>query len=42
LNAIFDEDVPRKLVRSLPRLGIHTMVDTQCGGIKNGAIVKLI
>ena len=38
----FDEDVPRKLARSLPQHEIHTVVSMQWGGIKNGALLKLI
>jgi hypothetical protein len=34
--------VPRKLARSLPRHEIHTVVGMQWGGIKNGALLKLI
>jgi hypothetical protein len=42
LKVFFDEDVPRKLARSLPRHEIHTVVGMQWGGIKNGALLKLI
>jgi hypothetical protein len=42
LKVFFDEDVPRKLARSLPRHEIHTVVSMQWGGIKNGALLKLI
>jgi hypothetical protein len=42
LKVLFDEDAPRKLVRSLPLHEIHTVVDMQWGGIKNGALLKLI
>jgi predicted nuclease of predicted toxin-antitoxin system len=42
LKVFFDEDVPRKLARSLPRHDIHTVVSMQWGGIKNGALLKLI
>jgi hypothetical protein len=42
LKVLFDEDVPRKLVRSLPRHDIHTVVGMQWGGVKNGALLKLI
>ena len=38
----FDEDVPRKLARSLPQHDIHTVVSMQWGGIKNGALLNLI
>jgi hypothetical protein len=42
LKVFFDEDVPRKLARSLPRHEIHTVVSMQWGGIKNGALLTLI
>jgi predicted nuclease of predicted toxin-antitoxin system len=42
LKVLFDEDVPHKLTRSLPRHEIHTVVSMQWGGIKNGALLKLI
>jgi hypothetical protein len=42
LKVLFDEDVPRKLERSLPRHEIQTVVSMQWGGIKNGALLKLI
>jgi predicted nuclease of predicted toxin-antitoxin system len=42
LKVFFDEDVPRKLARSLPRHEIHTVVSMQWGGIKNGALLELI
>jgi uncharacterized protein (DUF433 family) len=32
----------RKLARSLPRHEVHTVVSMQWGGIKNGALLKLI
>ena len=32
----------RKLARSLPQHEIHTVVSMQWGGIKNGALLKLI
>jgi hypothetical protein len=38
----FDEDVPRKLARSLPQHEIHTVVSMLWGGIKNGALLQLI
>jgi hypothetical protein len=38
----FDEDVPAKLARSLPRHEIHTVVSMQWGGVKNGALPTLI
>jgi hypothetical protein len=42
LKVFFDEDVPHKLARSLPRHEIHTVVSMQWGGIKNGALLTLI
>jgi hypothetical protein len=42
LKILFDEDVPAKLTRSLPRHEIHTVVSMQWGGIKNGALLVLI
>jgi hypothetical protein len=42
LKVLFDEDVPRKLARSLSQHEIHTVVCMQWGGIKNGALLKLI
>jgi predicted nuclease of predicted toxin-antitoxin system len=42
LKVLFDEDVPRKLARCLPRHEIQTVVAMQWGGIKNGALLKLI
>jgi hypothetical protein len=42
LKVFFDEDVPRNLARSLPRHEIHTVGGMQRGGIKNGALLKLI
>jgi predicted nuclease of predicted toxin-antitoxin system len=42
LKVLFDEDVPGKLARSLPRHEIHTVVTMQWGGIKNGVLLKLI
>jgi predicted nuclease of predicted toxin-antitoxin system len=42
LKVLFDEDVPAKLARFLPRHEIHTVVTMQWGGIKNGALLKLI
>jgi hypothetical protein len=38
----FDEDVPRKLARFLPQHEIQTVVSMEWGGIKNGALLKLI
>lgn len=42
MKVLFDEDVPRKLARSLPRHEIHTVVSMQWGGIKNGVLLTLI
>jgi predicted nuclease of predicted toxin-antitoxin system len=42
LKVLFDEDVPAKLARSLPAHQIQTVVTMQWGGIKNGALLKLI
>ena len=42
MKVLFDEDVPGKLGRSLPRREIHTVVSMQWGGIKNGALLTLI
>jgi len=42
LKVFLDEDVPRKLARSLPQHDIHTVVSMQWGGIKNGVLLKLI
>ena len=42
MKVLFDEDVPGKLARSLPRHEIHTVVSMQWGGIKNGDLLMLI
>ena len=42
MKVLFDEDVPAKLARSLPRHEIHTGVTMQWGGIKNGDLLNLI
>jgi hypothetical protein len=42
VKVLFDEDVPRKLARLLPRHEIRTVVSMQWGGIKNGALLTLI
>lgn len=42
MKVLFDEDVPAKLTRALPRHEIHTVVSMQWGGIKNGALLTLI
>jgi predicted nuclease of predicted toxin-antitoxin system len=39
---LFDEDVPSKLARFLPRHEIYTVVGLQWGGITNGALLALI
>ena len=35
MKVFFDEDVPRKLARSLTQHEIHSVVSMQWGGIKN-------
>ena len=42
MKVLFDEDVPDKLARLLPRHDIHTVVTMRWGGIKNGALLELI
>jgi hypothetical protein len=42
LKVLFDEDVPAKRARALPRHEIHTVVDLQWGGINNGALLALM
>jgi predicted nuclease of predicted toxin-antitoxin system len=42
LKVLFDEDVPGKLARFLPRHQIHTVVSMQWGGVKNGELLTLI
>lgn len=42
MKVFFDEDVPLKLARYLPRHEIHTVVSMQWGGMKNGALLQLI
>ena len=42
MKVFFDEDVPRKLMRFLPQYEIQTVVSMQWGGVKNGALLKLI
>jgi predicted nuclease of predicted toxin-antitoxin system len=42
LKVLFDEDVPAKLARFLPRHDIHTVVSMEWGGIKNGSLLTLI
>lgn len=42
MKVLFDEDVPQKLARLLPRHEIHTVVSMEWGGIKNGALLTLI
>jgi predicted nuclease of predicted toxin-antitoxin system len=42
LKVLFDEDVPHKLARLLPRHEIHTVASMKWGGIKNGALLMLM
>ena len=42
MKVLFDEDVPGKMARFLPQHEIHTVVAMEWGGIKNGALLKLI
>ncbi len=42
MKVLFDEDVPRKLARSLLQHEIQTVVSMEWGGIKNGALLQLI
>ena len=42
MKVLFDEDVPRKLIRFLPQHEIETVVSMEWGGIKNGALLTLI
>jgi len=42
LKVLFDEDVPRKLVRFLPGHEIQAVVSMGWGGIKNGELLELI
>ena len=42
MKVLFDEDVPRKLMRFLSRHEIYTITGMQWGAIKNGALLKLI
>ena len=42
MRVLFDEDVPAKLARSLPRHTVDTVVTMQWGGIKNGELLTLI
>jgi predicted nuclease of predicted toxin-antitoxin system len=42
LKILFDEDLQGRLARSLPQHEIHTVVTMEWGGIKNGALLKLI
>ena len=41
MKVLFDEDVPQKLARLLPRHEIHTVVGMEWGGIKNGDLLSL-
>ena len=42
MKVLFDEDVPHKLIRFLPQHEIETVVSMEWGGIKNGALLRLI
>jgi predicted nuclease of predicted toxin-antitoxin system len=42
LKILFDEDVPQKLARLLPRHETHTVVGMKWGSIKNGELLSLI
>ena len=42
MKVLFDEDVPRKLIRFLPQHEIRTVVSMEWGAIKNGALLVLI
>lgn len=42
MKVFFDEDVPRKLARSLPQHDIHTVVSMEWGGVKNGELLRRI
>ena len=42
MKVLFDEDVPRKLARSLPLHEIHTVASMQWGGLKNGELLTPI
>ncbi len=42
MKVLFDEDVPAKLVRTLPQHEIYTVVSMKWGGIKNGELLTLI
>lgn len=42
MKVLFDEDVPGKLARLLPRHEIHTVVSMKWGGVKNGELLALI
>ena len=39
MKVFFDEDIPRKLARSLPQHEIHTVVSMEWGGIKDDALI---
>lgn len=42
MKVLFDEDVPRKLMRFLPQHDIETVVSMDRGSIKNGALLNPI
>ena len=42
MKVFFDEDVPRKLARFLLQHEIQTVVSMEWGGLKNGALLRLI
>lgn len=42
MKVLFDEDVPGKLARFLPRHEIQNVVTMKWGGIKNGELLRLI
>ena len=42
MKVLLDEDVPQKLVPFLSAHEIQTVVSMQWGGVKNGALLKLI
>ena len=42
MKILFDEDMPGKLILSLPDYEIHTVVGMQWCGAKNGDLLTLI
>ena len=42
MKVLLDEDVPAKLAPFLPQHEVHTVVGMRWGGVKNGALLKLI